>query len=77
MDNLNDSKDDGAVDVESDQEQDIAIDDLECPVQRDVSASPNVTRLIRPTWKSKSQDETVLVTVNEIETRRYQRVKKM
>jgi len=77
LDNPNDSEDDGAAYVECNIEQDNNIDDSECPAQRDVSAAPNVPRLIRPTWKSKSPAEKVLIKVNSIETRRHQGVKKM
>jgi hypothetical protein len=35
-----------------------------------VSTAPNVPRLVRPTRKWKRQAETVLVTVNAVETRR-------
>jgi len=76
LDNPNDSEDDCRAEVESDIEQDISIEDPDCPVQRDVSATPNVPGLIRPTWKSKRQAETVLMTVNVIETRRNKEVKK-
>ena len=76
MDNPIDSDDDCAVDVESDTEQGMGIEDLECTKQRDLSAVPNVPGLIRPTWKSKRQAAKVLVTVNAIETRRNKGVKK-
>jgi hypothetical protein len=76
LDNPNDSEDDCAADVESDMEPDNTIEDPESPEQRDVSAAPNVPRLIRPTPKSKRHAEKVLVTVNAIETRRNKGVKK-
>jgi hypothetical protein len=76
LDNLNDSEDDCTPDVESDMEQDNTIEDPESPEQRDMSAAPNVPRLIRPTRKSKRHAETVLVTVDTIETRRNKGVKK-
>jgi len=76
LDNPNDSEDDCAADVESDLGQDKSIEDPECPEQRDVSAPANVPWLIRPTQKSRRQAETVLMTVNAIETRRNQGVKK-
>jgi len=63
-------------DVDSDLEQDNSIEDLECPEQWDVSAMPNVAGLIGPTQKSKRQAEKVLMTVNTIETRRNNGVKK-
>jgi hypothetical protein len=46
IDDRNDSEDDGAVDVECDIEQENSINDPECPEQQDVSAAPNVPRLI-------------------------------
>jgi len=76
LDNPNDSEDDYVADIESDIEQDNSIEDPECPEQRDVSAASNVPGLIRPTRKSKRQAEHVLMTVNAIETRRNQGVKK-
>jgi len=53
------------------------IEDPECPEQLDVSAAPNVPRLVRPTRKSRKQAEKVLVTVNAVETRRHKGGKKM
>jgi hypothetical protein len=76
LDNPNDSEDDCAADFESDMHQDNTIEDPESPQQRNVSAAPNVPRLIRPTRKSKRHAEKVLVTVNTIETRRNKGVKK-
>jgi len=76
LDNPNDTKDDGTADVESDIEQGNGINDPECPEQRDVSTTPNVSALIRPTWKSKRQREKVFVTVDAIEMRRNKGVKK-
>jgi len=75
LDNPNDSEDDCAGDVESDIEQDNSVEDPECPEQQDVSATPNVPGLIRPTRKSKRQAEKVLMTVSAIETRRNKGVK--
>jgi len=65
------------VDVESIIKQDNSIEDPECPEQWDVSATPNVPGLIWPTWNSKRQVKEVVLTVNEIETRRNKGVKKM
>ena len=76
LDNPNDTEDDCTADVESGIEQANAIEDSECPEQRDVSDAPNVPGLIRPTRKSKRQAEKVFVRVNEIETRRNKGVKK-
>jgi hypothetical protein len=58
-------------------EQDNSIDDPDSPEQRDVSAVPNVPRLIRPTRKSNRHAEMVLVMVNAIVTRMTKGVKKM
>jgi len=76
LDNPNDSEDDCAADVESDMNQDDSIEDPESQEQQDVSAAPNVPKLIRPTQKSKTQAEKVLVPLNAIETRRNKGVKK-
>jgi len=76
LDNPNDREDYCVVDIESDIEQDNSIEDLECPEQRDVRAVPNVPGLIWPTQMSKRQAETVLMTVNAIETWRNKGVKK-
>ena len=65
-----------AADIESDFEQDNSIKDPECPEQRDMSAMSNVPGLIRPTAKSKRLPEKVFVTVNAIEMRRINGVKK-
>jgi len=75
LDNPNDSKNHCAVDAESDIEQDDSIEDPEGQEQRDVSTAPNVPRLIRPTWESKSQAEAMLMTVNAIDTRMNKGVK--
>jgi len=70
LDNPNDSEDDCAADDEFDIGPNKGIEDPECPEQQDVSAAPNVPRLVRPTRKSKRQAEKVLVTVNAVEMRR-------
>ena len=49
MDNAYDSEDDWVADVESGKEQSNGIENLDCPEQWDVSATPNVPGLIRPT----------------------------
>ena len=77
LDNSNDGEDDCAADIESDIEKDNSIEDSEYPEQWDVSATPNVAGLIRPTRRSKRQAEQVLRMVNAIETRRNRGVKKM
>jgi hypothetical protein len=74
--NPNDSEEDCAIADESDIEHNNGIEDPECPEQQDVSAAPNVPRLVRPTRKSKRQAEKVLVTVNAVETRRNKGGKK-
>jgi len=76
LDNPNDSEEDCAAADESDTEYNTGIEDPECPEQQDVSAAPNVPRLVRPTRKSKRQAEKVLVTVNAVETRRNKGGKK-
>jgi len=76
LDNPNDSEDDCAADDESDIGPNNGIEDPECPEGQDVSAGPNVPRLVRPTRKSKRQAEKVLVTVNAVETRRNKGGKK-
>jgi len=53
LDNPVDNEEDCAADDESDIQQNNGIEDPECPEQQDVSAAPNVPRLVRPTWKSK------------------------
>jgi len=65
-----DSEEDCAADDESDIQQNNGIKDPDCPEQQDVSATPNVSGLVRPTRKSKRQAEKLLVTVNAAETRR-------
>ena len=76
LDTRNDSEDDRTAGVESDIEQDNTIEDPECPQQRDVSSTPNGPGLFRPTRKSKRQAGKVLMSVNAIEMRRNQGVKK-
>jgi hypothetical protein len=75
FDNPNDSEEDCAADNDSDIEHNNCIKDPEYPEQQDVSAAPNLPGLVRPTQKSKSQAEKVLVTVNAVETRRNTRGK--
>jgi len=76
LDNSIDSEGDSTVDAESDIEQDYSIEDPECPEERDVSARPNVPRLIWPTRKSMREAEEVLMTDNAIQMRRNKGVKK-
>jgi len=70
LDNPIVSKEDGAADNESDIECITAIKDPECLEQQELCAAPNVPGLVRPTPKSNSQCENVLVTVNALELRR-------
>ena len=49
LDDPNESEDDCEADNESDVELDNCFEDLECPEQRDVCATPNVPGSIRPT----------------------------
>jgi len=76
IDHPNNSEVDCMADFGSDIEQDDRIEERECPEQQNVSAGPNVTGLNRPTQRSKTQAEKVLMTVNAKETRRSNRVKK-
>jgi hypothetical protein len=75
-DNPNDSEDDCAAEFESNIDRENSFEAPESPEQQDVSAAPNVPGLIRPVRKSKRPAETVLVTVNAMETRRNKGVKK-
>jgi len=53
LDNPNDSEEDCAAADDSDIEHNNCIEDPECPQQQDLSAAPNVPRLVRPTRQSK------------------------
>ena len=76
LDNPNNSEEVCAAADEFYIEHNNGFEDPECPEQQDVSAAPNVPGLVRPTRKSKRQAETVLVTVNAVETRRNKGGKK-
>jgi hypothetical protein len=76
LDNPNDSKEDCAVDDDSDIEHNNCIKDPESPERQDVSTARTVPGLVRLTRKYKSQAEKVLVTVNAAETRRNKGGKK-
>jgi len=76
LDNPNDSEEDCAADDDSDIDHYNCIEDREYPEQQDVSVAANVRGLVRPTRKSKSQAQKVLVTVNAVETRRNKGGKK-
>jgi hypothetical protein len=76
LDKPNNSKDDCAAGDESDIQPNNGIEELGCPVQQNLSAMPNVHRLVGPTQQSKRQHAKALVTVNAIETMRNRRVKK-
>jgi hypothetical protein len=77
LDDPNNSEEDCTADDDSNLEQNNFIEDPECPKQQELSAAPNVPGLVRPTWKSKSQSEKVLVSVNAVETQRNKGGKKM
>jgi len=77
LQNPNDSKDECAADIECHRWKDNGIEDPDCPELRDVSATPDVPRLIRQTWKSQRQAETVLMTIKAIEMWRNKGVKNM
>ena len=68
LDNPDDSKEDCAADDESNIEPNNGIESPEWRERQDVSAAPHVSGLVRPTRKSMSQGEKVLVTVNAVET---------
>jgi hypothetical protein len=68
IDNSNNREDDYTAVFESDMDEDYFIEDLESQKQQNVSAMPNVSRLIRPLLKSKRHAERVLVMVNGMET---------
>jgi hypothetical protein len=68
LDNPNDSEEDCAVADESDIEHNNGSEDPECPEKQDVSATPNMPRLVWPTQKLKRQAENASVTVNAVET---------
>jgi hypothetical protein len=70
LDDLNTTKYHCAAEIESHTEQDNAIENLECPEQRDIRAELNVPRLIRPTHTSNIHAEKLVVPVNAIEMRR-------
>jgi len=72
----NDSFDDCMAEVDSHIEQDNGIEDQESPKQRDVTATPNIPWLIRPTRQSKRQAEKVFMTYDLIEMRRNKGVNK-
>jgi hypothetical protein len=76
LDNPNDSEDDCAAGVESDMDQENGIEDPESPEQQDEMTAPNVPGLIQPIRKSKRHAEKVLLTVNAMEMRRNNGVKK-
>jgi len=76
LDRPTDREDNWVAAGESDLEQDIGIEDPECLDLWDVSATPNVPGLIRPTRKSQRQAENVMVMVNAMETQRKKGLKK-
>jgi len=74
--NPTDSEDNCKADVESHIKLDNDIEDLQGQEQQDVSATPNLPGLIRPTWKSQCKADKGLVMFNAMETRRHKGVKK-
>jgi len=76
LDFPNDSEEDCTADDESDPEPNPGIEEPQCPEQQDVSAAPNVPRLVQPTRMSKRQAENVFVMDNAIETWRNKEGKK-
>jgi hypothetical protein len=76
LENLNDSEVNCSADDESYIQHNNCIENLECPEQQVVSATPNVPGVVRPTRKSKRQGEKVFLTVNAVETWRTKGGKK-
>jgi len=74
LENPKDSHDDCTADIESDIERDNCIDVREFPEQQEMSAAQNVPAFESATQRSMRQAETVLVTVNALETRRNMRM---
>jgi len=70
LDDPNYSEDDCEADNESDIELDNGGEDSDTPEERNVSAAPNVPRLIRPIRRSKMMAEEALMMVNTMETKR-------
>ena len=70
MDNSNQCEDECGADNESHIVVSSGITALETPEHHDVSAAPNVPRLIRPIWNSIKHAETQYVMVSTLETRR-------
>jgi len=75
--NLNDSEQDWEADNESEIELDNGVRDSETQGQWDMSVTLNVPALIRPTWRSNTKAEKVLMAVSTMETRRNKGIKKM
>jgi len=76
LDNRNYCDDDWEADDESVIEVDKGIKDLETRKQQDVRATPNVSRLTRPPRRSKKLAEKVMNSINAMDTRRNNRIKK-
>jgi hypothetical protein len=66
LNNPNDSDADCAADDETDIEHNNAIKVLDCQEQQNVSATPNVCRLVQPTRKSKRHAGQVFIKVNTV-----------
>jgi hypothetical protein len=67
LENPNDSEVDCVADFESNIEHYSGIEDPACPAQQNVSAVPNIPRLIWPTHKSKRLYKKGLLPINTIE----------
>jgi len=76
LDNPNAREDDWEADNESDMELENGSVDSETPEQWNVSAAPNVPGLIRPIQQTKKKVEKALMTVNIMEMRRTNGIKK-
>jgi len=76
LDNPNESEDNWEADNESNMELDNGSEISETPEQRNVSAAPNVSGLIRPIRRTKKKVEKAMMTVNIMETRRNKGIKK-
>jgi hypothetical protein len=57
-------------------ELDNGSENSETPEQRNISAAPNVPRLIRPICRTRKKVEKLLMTVNIMQTRRNKGIKK-
>jgi len=76
VDNSNNSKDNWDADTESEIQQENDFEETETLEKQNVSAAPNVPRLIWPTRRSKKNIHQVLKTVNTIEWRSTEGIEK-